>query len=274
MPSGDDAPETRLDRLRKGAQAFQPKTAAPAKKPAAPNAAKAPKSASRTAGQKKYTAQRERDEKLAAKGDPKAKAELAKIRSKISGGSTPESKDAFYTNQRRKAMRPGGDTKMAQKIAKKIGPLGALRGGAKDVMDTVRQTGPLAGVLMGVGGAARAIAGRAAGSLIPESEAMMKNVTPKAIGSGRGVRVGEGSTPASTRGLGKVARASKAARDEPVTRPKALPKPKGESPAMQHKRVTAGKPRSQQKTIRNRGENARAKGTSPRAKKRATNAGG
>ena len=204
-----------------------------------------------------YTGQRKSDETKAKGNDASAGVELMSVGRKLAGSKKTAAlgkKDQqigararLGMNQDEAAGRMRDPSDMKKKLAGAIPALAIGEGAGAAV-------GKIAGA-----------AARGARGMIPEAEGMarsgMKNVTgtarkalpaarkampapPKALpGKGsRGVRVGEGSS--STR---------PAAREQ-----KALPKPKGPAPKMQHAKARAGSARSQQSTSRNAGTNPRA----------------
>lgn len=204
-----------------------------------------------------YTAQRKRDEKLVLSGNTKARSELKKIGSKSAGAMK-----AIRADQEAAAERDPfiSGTRKVQSAINAVAPF-VLAPEAK-AASMIPEAAAFAKRILPAG--RRALSGGARA---------MKNVTPKGVRGGSVSRRAIGS--ARGQAVGKAHTVSQAARAKSA--PKALPKPKGPSPKMQHERVSAGVKRNanvrkQQDTTRNKGTNARASGKNPRAKKKAARA--
>jgi hypothetical protein len=110
-------------------------------------------------------------------------------------------KEAFYTLQRRRDAEHGGNEEY-KKVNKKLGFGGIVRGEVKDTLDSLKKSGPIAGMFAApefraakaLGGAAKALMGGKASGMAKRAEGAvegayqrLKTPTPvkKALGSGK-----------------------------------------------------------------------------------------
>lgn len=207
-------------------------------------------------------------------------------------------KSAYYTGQRKAAEKSGDvstlsrissklsgkqkadETAKTHAAAQKAMGLNASEANARNAGAApgtlkARVAGAGAGMLAGegLGGlAARALGPVVKGlasKFIPEGEAMAGSGARKAIGAAKaltggkkiptgGAKSGRYESMAVRKARETAAQQKGSLKPRVVGSQKALPAPKGDAPAMQHRTVKAGSARSQQATARNKGTNPRA----------------
>lgn len=203
-----------------------------------------------------YTGQRKAAEKS---GDVST---LSRISSKLTGKQKADETAKTHAAAQR-AMGMNSSEANARNAGSAPGTLKARLAGAS--------AGMLAGEGLGsvLGGVARGVGRAVASKMIPESEGMAGSGATKAIGSRKALTGGK-AAPTGGAKSGRYESMAKRKSDETyrqqkgslqprkVGSQKALPAPKGKSPAMQHAKARAGSARSQQSTPRNAGTNPRA----------------